>query len=144
MGEQPIDGRCACVRLRRGVDVAARAGDQSHLQEVASAARHDGPLLSLEAVDHDHQVHVGVLLLDGAVAPGALHLVVRILSGQNTQEASDRQPSFSSCLLFSSLRLTEMYISGTDSLNFVCDPRILLAGQVVPMFGWNKTQFQSN
>lgn len=50
-----------------------------HLQEVAPAAGHHGSLVALEAVDHDHQVHVGVLLLDGAVAPGALHLVVRIL-----------------------------------------------------------------
>lgn len=66
---------------------AAVVSPSPHLQEVAPAAGHHGSLVALEAVDHDHQVHVGVLLLDGAVAPGALHLVVCILrkEGQGGQ-----------------------------------------------------------
>lgn len=59
----------------------------SHLQEVAPAAGHHGSLVALEAVDHDHQVHVGVLLLDGAVAPGALHLIVCVLCRWETQRS---------------------------------------------------------
>lgn len=62
-------------------DISAR------LQEVAAAPGHNGSPLAIEAVDHDHQVHVGVLLLDAAVAPGALHLVVCVLSGGNQGEA---------------------------------------------------------
>lgn len=61
----------------------ARVGGyvSTHLQKVTSAPSHHSAPLSIKAIDHDHQVNVGVLLLDGAVAPGALHFVVCILSG---------------------------------------------------------------
>lgn len=58
----------------------------SHLQKVTSAPSHDSSPLSIKAVDHDHQVNVGILLLDGAVSTGALHLVVCILSGGNQRK----------------------------------------------------------
>lgn len=54
-----------------------------YLQKVTSAPSHHSSPFSLKPIDHDHQVNMGVLLLDGAVPPGTLHFVVCILPGEH-------------------------------------------------------------
>lgn len=57
----------------------------SYLQEVPSTTSHHGSLFAFEAVDHHHQVHVGILLSDCAITPDALYFVVCILR-RHTEE----------------------------------------------------------
>ncbi|KAF3860034.1 hypothetical protein F7725_000289 [Dissostichus mawsoni] len=74
-------------RVERGVVLAVEEPqavvDESLLQE----HHHHSPPLSVEAIDHDHQVHVGVLLLHAGVAP-APHLIVAD-GHSRVQEVSD-------------------------------------------------------